>query len=60
MTIDTRRIIASVIAGIALAALSAAAKSYVDVERLKTRVESLSDNVIEIKEDVKWIRRNIK
>lgn len=58
--IDTRKILGSVIAGLTLATITAAAKSYIDVERLKTKVEALSENIVEIKEDVKWIRRNIK
>lgn len=52
-----KSIIIAVVTGVCLATLSAAAKSYIDVERLKTKMELFIDTVQEIKEDVKDIKK---
>lgn len=52
------RIIASLIVGLSLATISAAGKAYVDVERLKVKVNTLFDYVKETRDDVKYIRRH--
>jgi len=52
-------IIIAVISGVCIATLSAAGKSYVDVERLKTKMELFIDTVHEIKEDVKDIKNHL-
>jgi hypothetical protein len=51
-----KSIVIAVITGVCLATLSAAAKSYIDVERLKTKMELFIDTVQEIKDDVKEIK----
>lgn len=53
---NTAKFLYAVGVGIALATLSAAGKSYVDVERLKVQTVTLFDTVKEIKEDVKDIK----
>lgn len=54
-----KSIIIAVVTGISLATISAAAKSYIDVERLKTKMELFIDTVQEIKEDVKDIKNHL-
>lgn len=54
-----KSIIIAVVTGICLATISAAAKSYIDVERLKTKMELFIDTVQEIKEDVKEIKNHL-
>lgn len=56
---NVRKLIESIIVSICFATLAAAAKSYVDVEKLKTSYEYLTETLKEVKEDVKYIRRNI-
>jgi len=51
-----KQIFIAVISGISLATISAAGKSYLDVERLKTKMELFIDTVKEIKDDVKEIK----
>jgi hypothetical protein len=48
----------AIISGIIIATLSAAGKSYIDVERLKVNQLNLFDLVKETREDVKYIRRH--
>ena len=54
-----KSIIIAVVTGICLATISAAAKSYIDVERLKTKMELFIDTVQEIKDDVKQIKNHL-
>jgi hypothetical protein len=51
------KILAGIFIGLAIATVSAAAKSYIDVERLKVKVTTLFDYVKETRDDVKYIKR---
>lgn len=53
-----RKIFVGFATGLALAVASAAGKSYVDVEKLKTKFEIFVDDVGEMKKDIKWMRNN--
>ena len=54
-----KSIIIAVVTGLCIATISAAAKSYVDVEKLKTKMEFFVDTVQEIKQDVKEIKNHL-
>jgi len=54
-----KRLIEAVIAGLTIAAITASAKSIIDVEVLKTENRNVKEIVIEIKEDVKMIRNSL-
>ena len=54
-----KSIIIAVVTGLCIATISAAAKSYIDVERLKTKMEFFVDTVQEIKQDVKEIKNHL-
>jgi hypothetical protein len=56
---QARKIIVAVITSLSVATISAAFKSYVDVERLKTKQEMLFDIVKETRDDVKDIRTHL-
>lgn len=51
------KIIISVATGLILATISAAAKSFIDVEKLKLEVNHVHTAIMEIKEDVKEVKR---
>lgn len=53
---ELRKVIVSVISAICLTTIMAAARAYVDVERLKIKVESLFDVVKETRDDVKDVK----
>jgi hypothetical protein len=54
-----RGVILSIVASLCAATITAAAKSYVDVERLKVKVETLFDYVKETRDDVKTIKSHL-
>jgi hypothetical protein len=54
-----RTIINGIIIGLSVATISAAAKSYIDVERLKVRVINIIDLVRETRQDVKDIKKHL-
>ena len=43
--------------GATLAGTTAASKAYIDVERLKTKVETMIDLIKETREDIKDVKR---
>ena len=51
-----RKIAIGITIGICLATLSAAAKAYIDVERLKTKFELVLEVLKETRQDVKEIK----
>lgn len=53
---DFKRAATSIVVGLCLSTIVAAAKAYVDVERLKIKVESLFDVVSETRNDVKEVK----
>lgn len=54
-----KSIVIAVVTGLCIATISAAGKSYVDVEKLKTKMEFFVDTVQEIKQDVKEIKNHL-
>lgn len=56
---ELRKILVAVLITLCTSAILASAKSYIDVEKIKVRQQSLFDMVKEIKDDVKYIRRKI-
>lgn len=56
---ELKKILVAVIITLCTSAILASAKSYIDVERLKVKTQSLFDMVKDIREDVKYIRRKI-
>ena len=52
-----RSILVGMVTALCIAAISTAAKSYVDVERIKTKMEYFVATISEIKQDVKEIKR---
>lgn len=54
-----KRIITGVVIGLSVATISAAAKSYIDVERLKIKVINIIDLVKETRQDVKEIKNHL-
>jgi hypothetical protein len=51
------KILMAIITSITITAIGASAKAYVDVERLKLKVEVLFDFVKETRDDVKEIKK---
>jgi len=49
----------TVLASLCVATISAAAKSYIDVERLKIKVETLFEYARETRDDVKEIKKHL-
>ena len=45
---------------LSLSAIGSAIKAYVDVEKLKTKVEAFDDTARDIKQDVREIKADIK
>lgn len=54
---ELKKAIVSIITALCLSTIMAAAKAYVDVERLKVKVESLFDVVRETRDDVKDVKQ---
>lgn len=54
----SKRILSIIVAGLSVAAITAAAKSYVDVQILKTKHENIREIVTEIRSDVKSLLKN--
>ena len=54
------KIIISVVSSLAVATIAAAAKSYIDVERLKVQNKSTKEIVIDMRIEQKEMRRDIK
>lgn len=54
---DTKKILAAIFVGLTIGTISAAAKSYVDVERLKVHVDNMVDLIRETRDDVKEIKQ---
>jgi hypothetical protein len=51
-----KQILIAIISGISVLTISAAGKSYIDVVRIKTKMELFIDTIHEIKDDVKEIK----
>lgn len=56
---DAKKIAAAIIVGLTIGTISAAAKSYVDVERLKVQVYNMVDLIKETRDDVKDIKQHL-
>lgn len=56
---DYTKIMGSIFVGICLATISAAAKSFIDVEKLKVEISFVYDAIVEIKSDVRDIKNHI-
>jgi len=54
-----RSLIEALVVGIALTAISASAKAFLDISTLKINRINDKEVLLEIKEDIKFIRRNI-
>jgi len=54
---ELKKAIVSIVVALCLSTIMAAAKAYVDVERLKVKVTSLFDYVKETRDDVKEVKQ---
>jgi hypothetical protein len=54
---EVKKAIMSIVTALCVATLVSAAKAYVDVERLKVKVQSLFDVVKETRDDVKDVKQ---
>jgi hypothetical protein len=54
---NLNKLILAIITSVTITAIGASAKAYVDVERLKLKVEVLFDFVKETRDDVKEIKK---
>jgi hypothetical protein len=54
---NLNKFILAIITSVTITAISASAKAYIDVERLKLKVEVLFDLVKETRDDVKEIKK---
>ena len=57
---DVKKYLIALFVGLSIGTLSAAAKSYIDVEKLKVEYKNIKEIVIEIRDDVKEIKRGYK
>jgi hypothetical protein len=57
---EHKKTIAAGVVTLCLTVLIAAAKSYVDVESLKTKVDLHIDSMKEIRDDIREIKKDIK
>lgn len=54
-----RKVIESIVAGLALAAITASAKAIIDVQVLKVENKNLQFLLMEVRQDVKYIRNHV-
>lgn len=58
--VKVNKVLLTAVLSLCTGAIGAAAKSYIDVVELKTKVENYADTQHEIKEDIKDIKTDIK
>ena len=54
---EAKRALYAFVVGISLTAATAAGKSFIDVERLKTQVETMIDLIKETRDDIRDVKK---
>lgn len=53
---DYKKVLVAIVISLSISTIGAAAKAYVDVEKLKTEISFVFDMLVEIKDDVSEIK----